>query len=129
MFFVFWLFLAALVGFLANSRGRSGFGYFLLSAVCSPLLGLIIVLVTNDLSVVAAESLQRQARADAELQQWRTHEKQMEALRVATLTTKQTEVARPESVADELLKLAGLRDKGILTSEEFERQKKVLLKV
>ena len=43
-----WLLLAAGIGFLANSRGRSGFGFFLLSAVLSPLLGLIVVLVISN---------------------------------------------------------------------------------
>jgi len=36
-------------------------------------------------------------------------------------------VAPPTSAADELVKFASLRDQGILTSEEFEEQKKLLL--
>lgn len=32
------------------------------------------------------------------------------------------------SIADELFKLANLRDKGVLTSEEFDRQKQALLR-
>ena len=36
-------------------------------------------------------------------------------------------VATPASVADEIAKLANLRDQGILNSEEFEIQKKRLL--
>jgi hypothetical protein len=37
------------------------------------------------------------------------------------------EVAAPTSSADELAKLADLRDRGILTSEEFASQKAALL--
>ena len=38
------------------------------------------------------------------------------------------ESAGPKSAADEITKLAGLRDHGVITSEEFEREKSKLLK-
>jgi len=37
------------------------------------------------------------------------------------------EAAGPKSAADELTKLAGLRDHGVITSEEFEREKSKIL--
>jgi hypothetical protein len=37
------------------------------------------------------------------------------------------EAAGPRSAADEITKLAGLRDHGVITSEEFEREKSKLL--
>jgi hypothetical protein len=37
------------------------------------------------------------------------------------------EAAGPKSAADEITKLAGLRDHGVITSEEFEREKSKLL--
>lgn len=40
-----WLVFAVVVGVAANSRGRSGFGWFLLSLLLSPLIGIILVLV------------------------------------------------------------------------------------
>jgi hypothetical protein len=43
MWIILWLVLSILVGMYANKKGRSGFGYFLLSLVLSPLLGLIVV--------------------------------------------------------------------------------------
>jgi hypothetical protein len=46
---IFWLCLAFAVGAAASSRGRSGFGWFLLSAILSPLIGLILVLVLPNL--------------------------------------------------------------------------------
>lgn len=41
--FVLWLVFAVLVGIIASSKGRSGFGYFLLSIVLSPLIGFLFV--------------------------------------------------------------------------------------
>lgn len=43
-FVVGWLVLSVVVGVVASARGRSGFGYFLLAAVLSPLVGLVLAL-------------------------------------------------------------------------------------
>lgn len=43
----FWFALAMLVGVYANSKGRFGFGYFLLALLLSPLIGFIIVAVLD----------------------------------------------------------------------------------
>ncbi len=45
--FLFWIIFAVLVGVYANSKGRSGIGYFFLSVILSPLLGFIIVAVVS----------------------------------------------------------------------------------
>lgn len=42
---LFWLLFSIIVGVAASSRGRSGFGWFLLSMIISPILSLILVLV------------------------------------------------------------------------------------
>lgn len=42
--FVFWIGLAIVVGVAANTRNRSGFGWFLLAAIFSPLLAGLLVL-------------------------------------------------------------------------------------
>lgn len=42
---LFWLLFSIVVGVAASSRGRSGFGWFLLSVIISPVLALILVLV------------------------------------------------------------------------------------
>ena len=41
--FFFWLILSIAIGIGAASRGRSGFGWFLLSIVISPLIALILL--------------------------------------------------------------------------------------
>lgn len=42
--FVFWLVLAIVVGVIAGSRNRNGFGWFILALVISPLIAGILVL-------------------------------------------------------------------------------------
>lgn len=46
---IFWLSLAFVVAIAASSRGRSGAGWFIISAIFSPLIGLILVLVLPNL--------------------------------------------------------------------------------
>ncbi len=48
--FFFWLLFSIAVGVMASNRGRSGFGWFLLSCLISPLLGLIFCAVSKDLT-------------------------------------------------------------------------------
>jgi hypothetical protein len=42
--FLFWIGFAVVVGVIAGNRGRSGFGWFLLACIISPLLAAILVL-------------------------------------------------------------------------------------
>jgi hypothetical protein len=46
---VFWLALAFVVAIAAGARGRSGAGWFVISVIFSPLIGLILVLVLPNL--------------------------------------------------------------------------------
>ena len=43
-----WLFLSVVAGIIASKKGRCGFGYFLLSAIFSPVIGLPWALVVKD---------------------------------------------------------------------------------
>lgn len=47
--FAFWFFFSIAVGVLASNRGRSGFLWFIFSIFLSPLLGVIFVLVMQNL--------------------------------------------------------------------------------
>lgn len=40
--FLFWFIMSVVVGVVASSRGRPGFGYFILSLILSPLIGFIL---------------------------------------------------------------------------------------
>lgn len=129
-----WILLCLGVAGLANSRGRSGLGFFLLSFFFSPLLGLIVALVGKNLAEEAAkEHLWRWEEERKDMERKREHEKQLESLRAVTANqVRQPPVQVPEpsvshSLADELTKLAALKEKGILTLDEFEQQKKLLL--
>lgn len=42
-----WAFLAALVGYMAATFNRSGFLYFVLSLILSPVIGLIVLLISG----------------------------------------------------------------------------------
>lgn len=52
--FLGWFVLSIIIGVIASSRGRSGFGWFLLAALLSPLIGLILVLVFPKVGAAAA---------------------------------------------------------------------------
>jgi uncharacterized membrane protein YhdT len=45
MVFFFWLAFSIIVGVAASHRGRSGFGWFLIACVITPLLALLLVFV------------------------------------------------------------------------------------
>lgn len=62
MAFFFWLLLAVLVAGYANSKGRSGIVFFLLSIVFSPLIGFVIALALSPNS----QALEKRALATGE---------------------------------------------------------------
>jgi hypothetical protein len=47
MWFVVWLGLSVVAGIVASSKGRSGFGFFLLAVFLSPLVGLIAAAIAK----------------------------------------------------------------------------------
>lgn len=50
MIVVLWIIFAILVGGYASSKGRSGFGFFLIAALLSPLIGFIIALAVSPIN-------------------------------------------------------------------------------
>lgn len=57
-----WIPLCILVGWVAGQKGRSGFGYFLLSFFLSPIIGLLVVIAVPSLK--AAPVAQQHGPAD-----------------------------------------------------------------
>ena len=51
-----WLFFSIVAGVIAGSKGRSGFGYFLLSLVLTPLIGLLLAIGLPSLNPVATSA-------------------------------------------------------------------------
>ncbi len=43
--FLFWIILSVIAGYFASTKGRSGFGWFLLSCVISPVITLILLAI------------------------------------------------------------------------------------
>lgn len=54
-----WLALSVLAGVVASSKGRSGFGYFMLSVVLSPLIGLLAAALMSARGGAAADNRER----------------------------------------------------------------------
>ena len=46
--FLFWFIFSILCGVYANSKGRSGIGFFFLSLLLSPLIGFIVALIVKE---------------------------------------------------------------------------------
>lgn len=44
---IFWFILCIVVGVIASNNGRSGVGYFILSILLSPLIGILVVLIVG----------------------------------------------------------------------------------
>jgi hypothetical protein len=61
-----WFIGAIIVGMAGSARGRSGFGWFLVAVLISPLLGLILVLVLPNRSISVAAQMVVPAIATAE---------------------------------------------------------------
>lgn len=53
--FLFWFLFSVVVGIAASSRGRSGFGWFVLAMLISPLLAVILVAVMPPLASAPGE--------------------------------------------------------------------------
>ncbi len=105
----FWILIMVLID-LFRSPDLSGWGKALwfLFVLFIPLIGVLCYLI------VRGASMHERARQQARQQD--------EAFRSYV-----QEAAGPKSAADELTKLAGLRDHGVITSEEFEHEKSRIL--
>jgi hypothetical protein len=127
-----WGLLALGVAFLANSRGRSGLGFFLLSFFLSPILGLIVVLVIKNLTEESEkEAMRRRELSAKEDQRRREHEAHLESIRAIASKKEESANNLPSmatlSIADEIRKLGELKSAGLLSEEEFASEKKKLL--
>jgi hypothetical protein len=123
---ILWALGAAGIAWWASSRGRDAFGFAALALFLSPILAGIILLMVKDLKKEAEEAEAKEAeRIEREKAQRDEHERQLESIKV--LAKAPTATAPHGSVADELTKLAQLRDSGVLTDDEFAAQKAALL--
>ena len=128
-----WALLCVGVAALAASRGRSALGFFLLSFLLLPLLGLVAVLVTRNVAQEAEEAARRLREQDQrETRAAREHEQQMQALRALVpapmpANSQPAAAAPAASIAQEIEQLLSLRERGALTQAEFDEQKQRVL--
>ena len=110
LFFVWIWLLISLFSDIFRSPDLSGWGKALwtILLVFLPLLGTLIYLIAR------GSSMQERAIADMAAREKMTRQYIQD-------------VARSDSTADELTKLADLKNKGVLTEEEFAAQKRALL--
>ena len=95
-----------------RSRDLSGWGKALwfLFVLLIPLIGVLVYLIARGGSM-HERAVQDAQQQDAEFRSY----------------AQQTAASAPASTADQLAKLAGLRDRGVISAEEFEREKARLL--
>ena len=91
--------------------------FFCLAALLSPLIGLVVVLVLPNLRAEAARQKERAQE----------HELQIESIKAIARAPSAATATPSGSIADELVKLAALRDSGVLTDAEFATQKARLM--
>ncbi len=111
--FLCWIGLSFLAGYVGSDRKIGFWGGFLISILLSPLIGFIVVA----LSKVRYEEEYEEEILQTQIQQQKALEK----------ISEQTASVNQISISDEILKLKDLQERGILTEEEFEAQKRKLL--
>jgi hypothetical protein len=115
--FLIWVVLAIGVAYFADTRGRSGIGFFFLSIVLSPLLGFIVLLVIKDLKAEEEKGkLRREELEREELRHREEHEKQLESIRALTAARRpeqhgQSENEKPCPLCAEMIKAAAIKCK------------------
>jgi hypothetical protein len=110
LFFIWLMLLFRIFGDIFRSDDMGGWAkaFWTLFVVVVPVLGVLVYVIARGKGMAERDISQYQA-AEAANQQYIK------------------EVAGSSSPADEIAKLAALRDKGVLSNEEFEAQKAVLL--
>jgi hypothetical protein len=111
--FLCWLGLSFIAGYIGSDRKIGFWGGFLLSIFLSPLIGFIVVA----LSKVSQQEEYEEEILQTQIQQQKTLER----------ISEQTAAGTQLSISDEILKLKDLQERGILTEDEFETQKRKLL--
>ena len=128
---IFWVIFALFVGFIAINKGRSGMGFFILSILLSPLLGLIIVLILgvneeglyNNGELKKCPNCKEYVKLGASICK---HCGNDLSENHKVLHTNKNDSKKEDKVT-KLIELSKLLEKGLITQEEFEKSKIELL--
>lgn len=119
-----WLIASVVVGAVAASRGRSGFGFFLISFLLSPLIGLLVLLLVRN---YAEEDRKWRATRDATRE---SRPLQSPTVSPHAMVRSPAQAQAQDGIElriSQLERLAALRSAGALSEAEFEEQKRQLL--
>lgn len=105
-----WLLVCLIIGFIGINRRIGFFGAFILSIILSPLIGLIITLVSKNKKDIKREKEILKAQ-----------KKQAMSMKAIAEQSKQ------KSVSEELKELSQLKRDGEITDEEFNKLKSQLI--
>jgi hypothetical protein len=108
----FWLLISVFSDIFRNDMSGWGKALWSILVICVPLLGVLVYLIVH------GGDMQERSRQQAVAME-RAHRDYIREV-ASTSTT--------DSTADELAKLARLRDQGVITETEFAQQKTVLLR-
>ena len=110
--FFLWVVFSFLVLAVASSKGRSGCAWFFISLIISPLIAIIILACMGDSDEKKEKEIKQFVKISEEER-----------------TKNQNEQTAPENnnIADQLIKLADMKEKGLLTDAEYEEAKGKLL--
>ena len=113
MLILFWIVGSFIAGMIGSDKSIGFFGAFFLSLILSPLIGIIAALMSKSDSEVRREKKMLQTQLEQEKS-------------LKKISEQNTQIAT-FSISEEILRLKDLQDKGIISEEEFEVQKKKLL--
>jgi hypothetical protein len=109
IYIIFWIVVSLIIGAIGSSRKIGFEGAFFLSLLLSPLLGLIITLVSKSKDAIKYEQ-----------EVLATQKKQQETL-------EKIKYQNISSITDELKKIKDLLDSNVISAEEFETLKKKII--
>ena len=100
--FIIWLAGSIFSGIIASNKNRSFFGYFMLGALLSPLIGIVAALVVKDNSEPTIQKVEVQ-------------------------NTSSSNDNKTSEGANKLKELNSLKEQGLITDEEFEEKRKKIV--
>jgi len=104
-----WIILSFIMVFLAKSKGRSGFAWFFISILISPIIAFFILLAVGDSDDKKFEDLQNQKEMLEEIDK--------------------SQKNKTDQAIEELNRYKNLLELGVITQKEFDEKKAELMPI